>query len=337
MRSFSVEGLLLDEISLDQFFMKVNQLDAWRYILGIQIQMMEYFTNPLRVDKSAGCWLRYYENKILIVDFNTSFNGNDCVTFFAKATGLRHMEAARILFSVVNQGYQYNYTPNTQSKAVKTGIKRTESNSEIQWVIRQKNNSPIYTQQDFEYFHPRGITTRQLIEDQVFSISSYQVGNKLIIPKCACYVMKLDTRVKIYHTCLPKRERFIGTVQKDDVWEWKSENGSFLSEHCIISKAWKDGREIFNCLGDIDVYAFQNEGVLPTRLDFINKNYDRKIIFYDNDETGVKAAIKLCGLLDNAEALFVPKEIGKDFDDYVMYNLIKANQWLIAEFQKLVV
>ena len=85
---------------------------------------------------------------------------------------------------------------------------------------------------------------------------------------------------------------------------------------------------------DVDIYAFQNEGVIDQdTINYINETYDTVLIIYDNDQAGMKASRLLKERITVAcKRLFYPIELGKDTDDMVMnghreiaYNLI-ANE-----------
>jgi len=333
---YSVDNLYRDELTIDEFFLNVNQVEAWSYILQQPIQIGKYITNPLRNDNLPGCWLRYYQNKkILFVDFGTEFNGNDCLAYFHKAIGksIPYIEAAKLLYSIVNQGFIYDYQPRFVSSLKVTNI-TAGVGGDIKYEIFHLAGQPKYQEKDKDYFQPRRITTQQLIEDNVFPIKWYQIDRILTIADTPMYVMKLNGRFKIYMPfAKDKRKRFVGNVVKDDVWIWRNDK-DLWTENCIITKAWKDGREIFNTLG-IDTFAFQNEGVLPKLLSEIESNYYKKLIIYDNDSTGRYSADKLSSVLTNSYLSFIPHKVGKDYDDFIIFDFEQAEKWLNDEYARM--
>jgi DNA primase len=81
---------------------------------------------------------------------------------------------------------------------------------------------------------------------------------------------------------------------------------------------------------DCDIYAFQNEGVIPD-LNFLSV-YDRIYVLYDNDLAGYKAAKTLVQAIKNfgftAKAIFIPEELNsKDIDE--LY--INEGEWITSE------
>ena len=90
-----------------------------------------------------------------------------------------------------------------------------------------------------------------------------------------------------------------------------------LSEVCIITKSLKDLMVLEN-ITDLDIYAFQNEGVVPDLTIF--NQYKHCYILFDNDSAGKQASRKINKLL-NSTSIFIPEESGcKDADEYYIQH-----------------
>ncbi len=91
-----------------------------------------------------------------------------------------------------------------------------------------------------------------------------------------------------------------------------------LSNVCIITKSLKDLMVLEN-ITDLDIYAFQNEGVVPDLTIF--NQYDHCYILFDNDSAGKTASRKISNKLTNSTSIFIPEDSGcKDADEYYIQH-----------------
>jgi type I restriction enzyme M protein len=82
-------------------------------------------------------------------------------------------------------------------------------------------------------------------------------------------------------------------------------------------KSLKDLMVIEN-VSDFDIYAFQNEGIIPSNLTF-TRHYKHIFILYDNDKPGINASKKLKEKVQSSSCIFIDEDSGcKDADEFVV-------------------
>jgi len=150
------------------------------------------------------------------------------------------------------------------------------------------------------------ISKENLIVDKVFPIRRF----KLFDTKSGDHMFRVDDigyaytefasgNKKIYRPEQKGGKRFITNCDAEDVGGMSSriKAGRLL----LITKSYKDFRVLKN-LG-LNVRWLQNEGMFPRGDDFwdLLKDFDKVIVFFDNDAAGIKAANELVELINFTE------------------------------------
>jgi len=120
------------------------------------------------------------------------------------------------------------------------------------------------------------------MEEDIFSIHHFFLSEKIIIPKYPTYgYYRPDTgHVKIHQTQALKPDRFIGTTNSKDIWEFNKGK-----KKTLLTKSVKDALILSKQLPNWKVINFNNEGVLP--------DYPKvDLVLYDEDPGGIRAAKK---------------------------------------------
>jgi 5S rRNA maturation endonuclease (ribonuclease M5) len=276
----------------------VNQLAIWRIILGKHLDIGEFFTNPFRYDKTPKCYLRDYNGVILFTDWaSPEFNNYTCFHAYAHINKCTLDEAATALingnYSLLLPSFERTY--------------KHKNKSTITFETYTYQTKPAFNKKDAVYWTKRGITKEQLLNDGVYSVFSYAINGKKFYPSSLCYAYTFPSgNVKIYQPY--SKYKWFSNTGKNDVWKI----GNY-TEECIITKSYKDARELHNLTG-LRTYSFMNERVIPN-IDEWPHYYN--IILYDNDTTGKEGANQLGKLLDSKIA-FVPEDYGKDVDEVIV-------------------
>jgi hypothetical protein len=294
-----------------QDIIHVNQLEVWRIILGKHINLGDFCNNPFRYDRNPTCYLREFNGVILFTDWaRPEFNKFTCFHAYAELNRCTLDEAAT---AIINNNI--NLLLPTFSFQHKS---KSKSKSTITFQPYVYQSSPAFTKKDAEYWKKRGITKEQLLSDGVYAVHNYSIDGKQFYPNGLCYAYTFPSgNVKIYQPY--SKYKWFSNTAKEDMWKI----GNY-TEECIITKSYKDAREIHNLTG-LRTYSFMNELVIP-RLD-VWPHY-HNIILYDNDDTGKAGAFRLKEVMDG-DVVFIPEDYGKDIDEVIVkYGISFAKQLL---------
>lgn len=309
------------QLSVPEMRKKIDELKAWQSFLNYPIRIGETFTNPLRSDNNPRCFLRPYSNSFLLTDFShPEFNSFTIFHAFMRKYSLDYRTAVQMIYK--NQ--YFDQPLNTQVFQIKTGyIKPISTLGRAEIIIEPflYNGKPSFTQKDKEYWTKRGVSANDLRDKNqpCFSVHHFYVNGVRIYPKtypCYAFVFPESHNIKLY--CPNSYRKFpASNTTTTDVWRWLTFPDTNI---CIITKSYKDGLLIHKMDLGVDVYAFQNEGVIDQEtIDHINETYDMVLIIYDNDQAGIKASRLLKEKISvNCKLLFYPMELGKDTDDMVV-------------------
>jgi len=232
------------------------------------------YAAPYRLDKHPSCFFSLYNGIVYLVDFahvKTHWNYQE-------------------LLDVLHLHYPLGL-PDTH-----TDIEPVIAQSKISCIQR------IWLHADMDYWQQYGISLTQLIEDKVIPVAFVEGMNKYgevytVIPYDICYAYTEfeGERLKVYRPLQDKKHKWISTCTKNDIGSIKHIDNK--AEYIVITKSYKDCRVLRNL--NINAVWFQNEGMKPRDelLQEFNR-FSRKIIFFDNDNAGIGAAIRIKNQLD---------------------------------------
>lgn len=298
-----------------------EQMLVWKEICG-PVDIGDLITSPFRPDKIGKCFLSEYNGIITFKDFAyPKYNKYTCIHAVSEVQNVSYTHAISLIRKRLDYGNRImnNYTVNVVNSGVKID---TSGNKRIWFEPFLYKGEPSFTKLDVEYWSKRGVSKTQLESDHVFSLHHYYIigqYKKKFFPEeypCYAYYFPDSGNSKLY---FPTREdnKFISTANKNDIWKWEDFPPSDIF---IITKSYKDGRMLKNIFPDIDIYAFQNEGVIPDNLELVSLRR-KGLILYDNDRPGIEASERLAKyLLDNnyspnVSCIRFDKKFGKDVDE----------------------
>lgn len=290
----------------------IDQLEVWRDILNPSISLYQLTTNPFRPDSHPNCYLRERGQLILFTDFAyPRYNKFTCIHAVAEIFGCTLDTAAQHIHNIYKHKlyslHQAQARPQTKLSNIKAS---SNSGSLIHFIPFTQHGKATYTNLDKEYWQKRFVSSSQLKNLNVYSIHHYWLGNQIYYPTHPAYAYYFPTtaHVKIY---IPAEKRFFGTVTTEDVWRINRQ-----SNVCVITKSAKDLLVLENLLPDFDLHAFQSEAVIPNLSEYAA--YDKVIIFYDNDTTGIEKSANLHKLLPNSVEISIPISLAvKDADELI--------------------
>lgn len=308
----------------------VTEEQIFKLVFGFEPKEYDYVTSPFRNDKNPGCWFAYgvKSGKLKFYDFGSEIYINK-----RHMTNIDCFDAVQIYFKLGNLYNTLNF--------IRTNLIDGKQLPELETMVIQKRektdviinfNARNFNDFDKRFWSPYEISSTQLIEDKVFAVSSFEMLNtkkgdfsNKAYGLCYAYTDFQGGRKKLYRP-YDKIKKFLTNCNQNDIG-----GINVLPEHgrdLLITKAYKDWRVTKNqgCTG---VY-FQNEGMIPDDEYLIPliKRFDRVKIWYDNDETGMKASLKLSKHINN---FFPGKSQTVSLHESLLKQSIKDPSDLIAK------
>lgn len=310
-------------------FKYVNQLDVWRDILNdATLEVREIICNPLRADSNPSCYLREYNQVILMTDFAyPEYNRYTCIHAVAQLHNISLNEAAQLIINKYvfdNTISIYNpVSKQRKSKKVKKLVSNTKGNFHFVPYVNTEQQ-PTFTKQGAEYWIKRNITSSQLKQHHVYHVYCWYYNDKVTIPKSICFAYyEPDTGdTKLYQPLAEHSQRFpYSSMTKNHI---NKGNTNVKTKYCILTKSLKDLMVLENMFPDMNIYSIESESMIPDDLSLFSK-YDKVLILYDNDKAGVYASNKMCELMKsngiNAVNVSINEDVFidcKDADDIIV-------------------
>lgn len=323
---------LMDYLSKDVLLNYISEEKIFSLVFGFEPEEYMFYTSPLRPgDTEAGAYFeRYYYNKesskLLFKDWADPIqNRYDCFDMVQRYFNLPTFKST----------LQFIKTTLIDGKnLVKREKKELENYKESKGKTLLQCALTNFTLEDKYFWEPYGITSTQLKEDCVSRVSRYfyQKASEEYRTITNCYNQSYvyeefkSGNKKIYSPY--NKKKFITNCGANDIGGLNSIKYPYQDKQIIISKSYKDCRVLRN-LGYNSIW-FQNEGMIPDSDLLVNilNGYGEIIVFFDNDETGIKASIKLVEVL---KTLFTSHITSLHLPFYLLNEKIKDPSDLYKE------
>lgn len=293
-------------INKDKILEYVSQGDIFQLVFGFKPVEFEYITSPFREDNSPGCWFEIdlNTNKLRFTDF-----ADTRVIKGVKMSNIDCFDSVMIYFGLANfyKTLEFIKAKLIDGKDIKHDIVHkiyTKPKKIVKKKVKILMNTRDFLIIDRNFWQLRyNISKQNLIEDKVFPISKFKLfgtktGDHLFRTNDIAYAyteFKSDNK-KIYRPKQSGKKRFITNCNADDVGGMNTNitAGRLL----VITKSYKDYRVLRN--QGLNVRWLQNEGMFPKSEEFwsLIKNFDKVVVFFDNDPAGIKAAMDLVDLIN---------------------------------------
>lgn len=319
----------------------VTEEDIFELVFGFKPKEYQYVTSPFRKDTRPGCWFGFspYSNKLKFVDFGSQIYING-----RRMINIDCFDAVQKYFKLNNLYETLNFIKNHLIKGKdlpqiehKTFVSKVKKNVKINFDVRPFNDT------DRRYWQKYEITSANLIEDKVFAVKRFNIVNgkngnysSRTYDLCYAYTEFENNKKKIYRPFQKGKYRFISNCNQNDIGGILSlpDYGNLLT----ITKSYKDWRVLKN--QGVNAVWFQNEGMIPDYEILVNliSRFDRVKVFYDNDETGIEASIKVSEEINSifpgkATPLHLPKDyLRKSIKD--PSDLISKDKTSLLKFLK---
>lgn len=281
--------MYVERIDFRELLDKIDQLEVWRHLLGRMVYLEEAVTNPFRLDNTPGCWLSYGHTKsyyIVLNDYASRMHHGWSI--FDAWMHTRHVGFQEACQQIYHE-FVLSKQPNEISRIqLENTRKLTIPKTRPHLTFLPRNG---FLLRDKEYWEPLGITSKQLIEDGVYSVYKYRHSTKdgkiaECYPSDHCYAYTFPSKhTKIYRPF--SNFKWYANITENDIGMY--ENLPEFGEILFICKSYKDARIQANLDPYYNVVWTQGEHFkIPDHylVDFYNR-FDNIYVFYDNDHAGI--------------------------------------------------
>lgn len=317
--------------SYEDLFNKVSEKEVYEYYLQESIKDNQLYICPFHKDTNPSLGFKLMPSSMLIHRCFGCGERGSVINFVSKLFNLNsnqeildkiYLDLNLDLARPVSLAIAY------KNKAISDKI-ITEDNTVI--IVEKQN----FTLVDYNYWKQYYISLNTLLkysisscrrvfikkvkEDKLVLFAEYSNTNPI-------YSYQVNDKYKIYRPLNPtKKYKWLSTTKAEDIQGLAQlpTKGKLL----IITSSMKD-LLVLKVLG-YNAIALGGEGNrIPAKiLDYLYACFDRIIVFYDNDEAGIKYGRKFSSEI-GSEYIFIPKKYReKDISDFVkIYSLDKGRE-----------
>lgn len=304
------------ELSLDMILSKITEYDIYYYYIGESFEIGRVMQSPLRHDKnpSFSIFKSTKTGNLLFKDLSTGESGN-CIKYVMLKENLTYRKT---ILKIYNDIIKNNLKISTK------GIEIKEDYNNVDTIISVYKKN--FTKVDDEYWGQYSIDRLDLKEYNIFPIESYLINDiqsSWFYTKLnPGYAYQIYNKYKLYKPLENKKYKWITNCSAYDIQGL--EQLKYNSDTLIITKSLKDVI-ILNKIGYNAIAASSENTDIPKNIiDHLKSKYSNIIIFYDNDEAGIKGANKIAQKY-NLKTIFIPDTNIKDISDYTKeYGLDKS-------------
>lgn len=314
-------------ITREELLKRVSQIQIMERYLGIRVQFNKSVKNPLRNDTTAGCRFYVKNGRIRFVDYSKGFN-EDCFGVVQTQYGNCNFNEA-----IKQVAEDFNlYT--TLTAEIPTIILDEEiitqeekvKHTYLYEISADSKDNIIWRPEDKRYWKDHCLNSEILEGLDIYPLSSLYIDDNLVYTYRTgdigfIYVFP-DETFKAYFPYREKGKRFIGNSTYLQGYNHLPETGDIL----VITKAMKD----VACLNlfNIPSVAPQSENVIMNSdiLDDLDNRFNRIVVLFDFDLTGIRAAKRLYNQRGYDYLFFTTGKFNtigyraKDFSHYLLNN-----------------
>lgn len=320
---------LSQTLTKSKIFSKITDEQLFTVYFG-EFDLNKSYRSPFREDKrpSTGFFISS-QGRLVYNDFTTG-EKLDAIDFAGKLKGLSGVKLLR----AVLEDFGFKNADDFHAAAV--------IDPEIKAARKEKKEKLItfdfdkWNESNLEYWKQYSITKEELVENRVYPVKNVYVNRfQLADSEHNRYVYLIPHGKEIYskvYTPLCSEYKWLGNIPL--AVPFGLDTLPYKSDTLIITKAAKERmilKKFFT-----DVIAVQNEslGALPQELiEFLRTKYKRIIVWFDNDETGLRACEEFANLgfetMHFAESMYEKgvKDIGDFVVKYGIENFEKYLKW----------
>jgi len=235
-----------EQLTIEEVFLKVNQKEIFTHVFG-KFQVGEYLVSPFRNDDSPGCWIQWHNGKLYFTDFGSYHANLDMIGIIQLKYNFSFKEAL---------DFVANFKCDEEPEYIQQAITVSKSNS-----LCLEFCPKLFDDYHKTYWSQYEITSKQLIQDNIFATKWYKVNEHYFFPNAAdtTYTISFvtDAKIKICNPKYSKKGKWVTNANQNVIGG--TSQLPFLGETLYITKSYKDWRVLKN-IGIESVIYFQNEG-----------------------------------------------------------------------------
>lgn len=314
-----------EDLTLNNVLDRIQSYDIFKAYCSNFKEVGKNFASELRDDPNPSCVINNYQGDLMYKDFgdDSTFRAIDYVKYKYSINFFQVLEKINTDFNLklgvigVSTFYDTKFTISSK--------KRVYEKKEAKVITRQVRE---FNSDDISYWGQFGISIETLKKFDVEAISAFWIDEVLHIAAkySYCYNFYWESGVfrrKIYQPY--DKNKWTGNGGKCVQGEGMiPKDGDLL----IITKSLKDVMTLYE-MSFISIAPPSESTFLPIEYyEKQNNRFNRIILLFDNDSSGVKMSRKFSKQL-NIQCVFIPLGQGKDISDFVKNNNKELGKELI--------
>lgn len=300
----------------EEILKKVSQEEIMQRYFPEPIVIGKLYISPFRYDKNPTCSFKYIGGSLLFKDFGVTDKHKNCFQVCAETNKCSMSEALRII------NYDFNLKLFRPTSFVAKNIKSVTYNhvpivKEEDFAMELFAELRQFQESDFIYYFQGGITITTIKKFNVRAVEKAWIGDyrwHVFSEQDPIFRYREGDRIKFYRPLAKsKKNKFRNNYNTSVECMHELE---YKSNVLFITKSRKD----VMCLYEIGYEAISTTSetsfIDEDVLEHLKNSYDRIIVFYDNDEPGVKSCTEFTNLY-GLEYFNIPKIYPKDPFDFI--------------------
>lgn len=291
-------------LTKEQILEKISEEDIFRYYVPHLVEFGKNFKSELYADTKPSCSIKRFTNGLLYKDFGTG-DVYDCFAYVQAKFNCNFQECLKIIACDFNLIKVSTYIPTN----VVFGIPNKEKVTIVETEIKIRSHK--FEKKDFVYWNSYGVTNEFLALDKIKAISYYWInGNRFKAEDYAYAYIGGNYKYKIYQPF--SQYKWFNNLNKVILgYDILPETGDLL----FITSSFKDVGCLYGSNYNAIDLGSETSNISQLTLDYLKERFKRVVIYYDNDESGIKLATAKAEEW-NIEFIHNPKDEPKDPSDY---------------------
>lgn len=321
-------------LTTENILKRVSQEEIFEIVVeNVILEGELYYKAPYRHDNNADCYFSYHNDTLYFIDFadaNSISPNKDCFGFIMACYKLTFIETLSFINTKLKLGLGDD---SAQLKKEREDISLEKRNNIMQSLRRDKSitlQPRLFNYKDKLFWSKYGISRKNLEDDLVVPIKSYRAMSREgkyfnVKPSDIAYAYTefQSGNMKIYRPEETQGFKWYTNCNQNDIGGLR--DLSMNTSTIVITKSYKDCRVLKNM--GINAIWFQSESMFPSVdiLKPILNHFDKVIIWFDNDPTGLGKSKVLKDYIesfkpDSTTIIFLPPRLYleniKDPSDY---------------------
>lgn len=313
------------KITKEFILSKITQEQIFEFYLGVPVKK-GLFCSPsiIRVDHTPTC--SFYKNGKGVLKYK-DFAGPtfDCIGAVMHLYNCSYYIALRTIANDFELISFPKLEKHIQKIEFSGTIIDTTEKSKIQVEIRD------YTDKEIAWWNAFGISLKTLNKFKVYAIKAvflngyYFTSSNDKSPIFGYYGGKNSSGDELWRIYMPTKRKYRFLSNWESVHFQGVKQLPKEGDHCFIIKSMKDLMVMYE-FGFISI-APSSENVLMSEAKYlkIKENFNKVIVFFDNDLPGVRGAHKYKKEFPECKVIFLKRKYAKDISD--LYKKLSRNQF----------